>query len=190
MLRRTVAAGLMVCLAAACTQKSERSPSPGRAAPGAAATGAVSSGKKNGATLRSYLAAARAVTPPIDLDKKEPATAITDPGVIRAILDLLDLDQTIKGDRKPCGFQYQLLFRGAGGRALGMVAACAPTRGKAASRATFMEPKQGVEYEITVPRARPLAALVKKKLPQAFGMGGDEAGWLRKHLEGTRPGPK
>ena len=177
---------MAVCLAAACTQGKGSSPAT-RAAPGSVAAGAESSSGEDGSTLRTYLAAARSVGPPQDLDRKTPNTAITDARTIKAMLDLLDLDQTVRGDRKPCPFQYQLVFKGAGGEGLGMIAVCAPAGGEAAARGTLMEPREGVEYQIAIPRARQLAALVKKKLPGAFSMGGAEAGWLRKHLEGEEP---
>lgn len=186
MSRWKIGAGLAVFLAAACTQGKGSSPAK-RAAPGSAAASTNSSSGKSGSSLRTYLAAARSVTPPPGLDKKAPATAVTDARVIKAMLDLLDLDQTVRGDRKPCPFQYQLVFKGAGGEGLGMIAVCAPAGGEAAARGTLMEPREGVEYQIAIPRARQLAALVKKKLPGAFSMGGAEAGWLRKHLEEDDP---
>ncbi len=157
---------------------------------GHAGAAMASAAQKDGATLRTYLAGSRSVTPADDPIKAGGTSgAITDARVVKQLLQLLGPDQKVRGNRKQCFFQFQLVFRGKGGSEQGMVGVCAPVKGARAAKGALMEPKQGVEYEITVPRVAALAALVKKHLPQAFCTDTSAAGWLRKHLEENPPEP-
>ena len=119
--------------------------------------------KKDGPALRVALRGVAEIT------TVEKATRrIKDRAVISSVLGKLNLDQQLKGDRKPCPFKLSFAVNDAAGKNIGMIAVCAAKAG--AWPGVFSSTQKGkiVEWAIAVPQGAALQAQIKSLLPGAI----------------------
>lgn len=115
-------------------------------------------------------ASAKAKVAPKDVKAKVPPpkkarTKPLDQEVVKAVLQALNISQTLKGNRKGCKFVYKFVIKGAKDKDLGTVALCGPVGPN--TLALFSDNSAWKEWQITVPDSAALAALLDKHLPRA-----------------------